>query len=155
MIKFDSIQKIEFNGVEFAYPTRPTAKILKCLTFSLHKGENIAIVGRSGSGKSTIAQLLLRFYDPSQGSINFNGVSLKELDLEYLRNEIIGLVSQEPVLFGASIKENIKYGNLEATDEDIIDAAKKANAHEFIKDFPEGYDTFVGDRGHALSVCII
>ena len=143
---------VEFKNISFTYPTRLEAPILKGLSFSLSPGEKVAIVGHSGSGKSTIAQLLLRFYDPDEGAISIDGKQLKELDVHWLRANVIGLVAQEPTLFADSIKNNISYGDLNATDEEIIRAAKLANAHEFIMGFPDGYDTYVGDRGLALSV---
>ena len=143
---------VEFQNISFVYPIRPDAPILKGLTFSLSPGEKVAIVGHSGSGKSTIAQMLLRFYDPNEGSIRIDDAPLTELDIHWFRSEIIGLVAQEPTLFADSIKTNIQYGNLAASDEEIIQAAKMANAHEFITTFPDGYDTYVGDRGLALSV---
>ena len=143
---------VEFRNISFVYPIRPDAPILKGLSFSLNPGEKVAIVGHSGSGKSTIAQMLLRFYDPNEGSILIDDVPLTELDIHWFRSEIIGLVAQEPTLFADSIKTNIQYGNLAASDEEIIQAAKMANAHEFITTFPDGYDTYVGDRGLALSV---
>lgn len=141
--------------MEFSYPTRPESLIFKELTFALQPGETVAIVGHSGSGKSTIAQLLLRFYDASNGRITLDGIPITEIDAEWMRNSVMGLVSQEPVLFALSVKENIRYGCPGATDEQVIEAAKQANAHEFIANFHDGYDTYVGDRGHAISVCRI
>jgi ABC-type multidrug transport system fused ATPase/permease subunit len=142
---------IKFDSVSFAYPTRPDQHILKDLTFSLIQGETIAIVGHSGSGKSTIAQLLMRFYDTDSGTIIIDSIPIKELNPHYVREHVIGFVSQEPVLFGTSIMENIRYGRPESTDEEVIEAAKQANAHDFINIFPDGYQTNVGDRGRAIS----
>lgn len=104
-----------------------------------------------GSGKSTIAQLLLRYYDPLSGNITLDGNPIKDIDPLWMRGEIMGFVSQEPTLFAASIKENIRYGCPEATDEEVIAAAKQANAHDFIISFPAGYSTEVGDRGLSIS----
>lgn len=146
---------IEFQNISFKYPTRLEAPILKNLSFSLSPGEKVAIVGHSGSGKSTIAQLLLRFYDPNEGNILIDGIDLKDLNIHWLRANVIGLVAQEPTLFADSIKNNIIYGNLNATHEQIVEAAKLANADEFITGFPQGYDTYVGDRGLALSVFLL
>ncbi|KAJ3309176.1 ATP-binding cassette sub- B member 10, mitochondrial [Boothiomyces sp. JEL0838] len=142
---------IEFKNVAFSYPTRPEAKILSDLSFSLSPGEHVAIVGHSGSGKSTITQLLLRFYDPEHGSITIDGVPLGEIDPVWMRESLMGLVSQEPTLFSDTVKENIRYGKPDATDEEVIEAAKKANAHSFITSFPQGYDTHLGDRGQQIS----
>ena len=144
---------IQFNSVEFAYPTRSDAPVLKGVTFDLVSGETVAIVGHSGSGKSTIAQLMLRYYDPLNGSITLDGTPINELDPIWLRECLIGYVSQEPTLFAVSVLENIRYGTPSASNEDVIEAAKKANAHDFIVGFPDGYNTEVGDRGHAISVC--
>jgi ABC-type multidrug transport system fused ATPase/permease subunit len=142
---------IKFCNVGFFYPIRPDAPIFKDLTFSLASGETVAVVGHSGSGKSTIAQLLMRFYDVNSGSVYIDDIPLRELDLNWMRNDIIGLVSQEPVLFATTIKENIAYGNPDATESEIIEASKRANAHEFITAFPDGYNTMVGDRGQSIS----
>jgi len=107
-------------------------------------------VGESGCGKSTIAKLLQRFYDPNEGKILLDGVDLKDIALQDLR-QIIGVVSQEPLLFDKSIRDNIRYGRLDASDDDIFEAARNANAHGFISKFPDGYDTLVGPRGGKLS----
>lgn len=113
-------------------------------------GDTVALVGSSGCGKSTCIQLIQRFYDPISGDVLFDGKNLKDLDLTWLRSNI-GVVGQEPVLFATTIAENIRYGNQNATDEDIKKAAIKANAHEFIKTLPSGYETLVGERGAQLS----
>ena len=110
----------------------------------------LALVGPSGSGKSTVAALLARFYDPQSGSVTLDGVDLRSLDPKWLREQV-GAVSQEPVLFACSIAENIRYGRQDASDADLIAAAKAANAHSFIEGFPEGYQTLVGERGVRLS----
>jgi len=117
---------------------------------TMEAGQTVALVGESGCGKSTIAKLVQRFYDPTEGSILLDGVNLRDLALVDLRS-VIGVVSQEPLLFDKSIKENIRYGKPGASDQDIVEAAKSANAHEFISNFPEGYDTAVGVRGCKLS----
>jgi ABC-type multidrug transport system fused ATPase/permease subunit len=142
--------KIDFNEVSFAYPSRQEVEVLKGVNFTAEDGKSYALVGASGAGKSTIVSLLLRFYDIQQGQILIDGLPIHELDLTELRKNI-ALVPQEVLLFGGTIKENIAYGKTNATDEEIIDAAKKANAHEFIESFPQGYETLVGERGIQLS----
>lgn len=142
--------EIFFNSVKFAYPTRPESLVFNGLSLSIRAGQTVALVGPSGSGKSTTVSLLERFYDPIGGSITLDGTDLKDLNVQWLRDQI-GLVSQEPVLFARSIKENIAYGLPGATDEQIIAVAKAANAHDFISKFPQGYDTHVGDKGAQLS----
>ncbi|CAH0547999.1 unnamed protein product [Brassicogethes aeneus] len=141
---------IQFNKVSFNYPSRKAVQILNGLTFDIKAGQTVALVGSSGCGKSTCIQLLQRYYDPLEGEVTIDGKNLKDLDLTWLRNNI-GVVGQEPVLFGTTILENIKYGKQDATQEEIIVAAKKANAHEFIKNLPNGYNTLVGERGTQLS----
>jgi ABC-type multidrug transport system fused ATPase/permease subunit len=139
-----------FKNVHFEYESRKEVPVLKGVDFAVRQGEQIAIVGPSGAGKSTIASLLLRFYEPTGGTLLFDNKPANEYGLSELRNNM-ALVPQEVILFGGSIKENIAYGNPEATDEEIIAAAVKANAEEFIEKFPEKYDTIVGDRGIQLS----
>lgn len=141
---------IEFNNIEFAYPSRKEVEVLKGLQFKANKGEKIAIVGPSGAGKSTIASLLLRFYNPDAGQILFDGKNANNYSLSDIRNQI-AIVPQDVLLFGGTIRENICYGKINASDEEIIAAAKQANAHEFISTFPEGYQTVVGERGIKLS----
>lgn len=143
-------QLLQFENVRFTYPSRLENEIFKGLNFAVGEGETLALVGPSGQGKSTIIQLIERFYDPSKGSISLNGVNLKDYNVHYLREQI-GLVSQEPTLFDTSISENIRYGYPDATMEDIQYAAKQANAHDFIASFPNGYDTFVGEGGTQIS----
>jgi ATP-binding cassette, subfamily B (MDR/TAP), member 1 len=138
--------EIFFNNVSFSYPTRPEQMVFNGLSLKVKAGSTVALVGPSGSGKSTTVSLLERFYDVTSGSIILDGVDIRDLNVQWLR-EHIGLVSQEPVLFARSIKENIAYGLPGATDEDIIRAAKSANAHDFISKFPNGYETQVGDKG--------
>jgi len=110
-------------------------------------GKVTAICGLSGVGKSTIASLIERFYDISEGSITIDGHDIKELDLFWLRRDVIGYINQEPILFGTTIKENIRFGKLNASDEKVYRAAEIANVDSFIRDFPDGYDTIVGERG--------
>ena len=140
---------IKFENVTFSYPTRPAVKIFKDLNFEVAQGTNVAVVGPSGGGKSTIASLLLRFYSPSQGAVKINGVDVASMNAKALRRKI-GFVGQEPVLFSGTIAENIAYGEPNATRAEINVAARKANCN-FISDFPEGLDTNVGSRGAQLS----
>ncbi|CAB3251091.1 unnamed protein product [Arctia plantaginis] len=142
---------IEFKDVEFAYPSRPNAVVLKNFNLKIPAGKTVAIVGTSGNGKSTIAALLERFYDVNAGKVTIDGVDIKEFNAEWLRGRAIGLISQEPVLFATTVKENIRYGRPDASDAEVYQAAKTANAHEFVLGFPDGYDTMVGERGLALS----
>lgn len=142
--------EIEMRDLSFAYPTRPDVTVLR--DFSLHAkaGQRIALVGSSGSGKSTSISLLFRFYEPTTGQILIDGQPIRDMSLTTLRQNL-ALVPQEVLLFGGSIRENIAYGKPEATEEEIMAAAKKANAHQFIESLPEGYNTIVGDRGTQLS----
>jgi len=142
--------KIEFNNIQFAYPTRIEIEVLKGLSFTANIGEKVAIVGQSGAGKSTIASLLLRFYTPDSGSITFDDVNAAEYSLSDIRNQI-AIVPQDVLLFGGSIRENICYGKIDASNDELITAARQANAHDFIMSFPEGYETVVGERGIKLS----
>jgi ABC-type multidrug transport system fused ATPase/permease subunit len=141
---------IAFEHVAFHYATRADVPVLHDVSFTAKPGERIAVVGSSGAGKSTIASLLLRFYDPVKGRITIDGTDAKEYDLSALRDRM-SLVPQEVLLFGGSIRENIAYGKPDATDAEIEAAARKANAHDFITSFPEGYATVVGERGIQLS----
>lgn len=141
---------VEFANVHFSYPSRPQYRSLSHVSFVVEPGQNIAIVGPSGAGKTTIFQLLLRFYDPQQGGILFNDKPLPAYRLQELRGQI-GLVSQESTIFSASISDNIRYGQLHAGTEEIAAAASSAQADEFIQQLPEGYDTYVGERGVRLS----
>lgn len=140
---------IKFSNVSFAYPTRPAVAIFDGLDFEIPSGTNVAIVGPSGGGKSTIGSLLLRFYNPTAGDITINGVDISTMNGKSLRRRI-GMVGQEPVLMSGSIAENIAYGKPHASRSEIIAAARKANC-QFISDFPEGLDTSVGPRGAQLS----
>jgi len=141
---------LSFNDVSFSYPSRPGYRSLNQVSFTIEPGQNVAIVGPSGSGKTTIFQLLLRFYDPQQGTIVLDNKALPDQDLHALRNSI-GLVSQESTVFSASIADNIRYGRLSAALDEIKTAATHAQAHEFIEQLPDGYDSYVGERGVRLS----
>ncbi|KAI3518024.1 hypothetical protein L1887_06363 [Cichorium endivia] len=141
---------IEFRNVSFAYPTRREVKVLNGLNLKIMAGNSMAVVGPSGSGKSTVIGLVSRFYDPDLGAVFIDGFDIKKLNLKSLRKRI-GLVQQEPSLFSTNIYENIKYGNENASEIEVINAAKLANAHEFISRMPEGYKTEVGNNGVQLS----
>ncbi|KAJ8926034.1 hypothetical protein NQ315_009889 [Exocentrus adspersus] len=142
---------IDFKNVTFAYPTRPQQNVLENFNLTVPAGKTVAIVGASGSGKSTVVSLLERFYDVKGGCITLDGYDIRNLDPSSLRGKALGLISQEPVLFGTSILENIRYGRPDATDEEVRQAAVLANADEFISYFPLGYHTLVGERGVTLS----
>ncbi|WOL17145.1 ABC transporter B family member 19 [Canna indica] len=147
----DSIRgEIELRHVDFAYPSRPDVSIFKDFNLRIRAGQSQALVGASGSGKSTVIALIERFYDPSAGKVLIDGKDIKRLNLKSLRLKI-GLVQQEPVLFAASIMENIAYGKDSATEEEVIAAARAANVHGFVSALPEGYKTAVGERGVQLS----
>nr|QNH67866.1 ATP-binding cassette transporter subfamily B member 1 X2 [Brachionus rotundiformis] len=149
--QFDDVTgSIEFENVNFSYPSRADINILNGINLRIKSGSTVALVGLSGCGKSTCIQLIQRFYDPLDGSVKLDGNDLKSLNVKWLRSQI-GVVNQEPILFNTTIKENIGFGKENATDEEIIEAAKNANAHDFIMDLPEKYDTKVGDRGGQLS----
>ncbi|NXP59863.1 ABCBB protein, partial [Chloropsis cyanopogon] len=149
--KLDKIRgEIEFHNVTFNYPSRPDIKILDNLNMVIKAGETTAFVGASGAGKSTTIQLIQRFYDPTDGMITLDGHDIRSLNIQWLRSQI-GIVEQEPVLFATTIAENIRYGRDEATMEDIIKAAKQANAYNFIMDLPQKFDTHVGEGGSQMS----
>lgn len=141
---------IELRGVQFCYPSRPDVLIFKDFDLRVHAGKTMALVGQSGSGKSSVIALILRFYDPLVGKIMVDGKDIRKLKLKSLRKHI-GLVQQEPALFATSIYENILYGKEGASEGEVIEAAKLANAHSFISALPQGYSTKVGERGVQLS----
>lgn len=141
---------LAFSGVTFAYPSRPDEPVLKQLDFKVDPGETVALVGPSGAGKSTIFQLILRFYDPDSGRVVIGGHDIRDYDPVELRASL-GLVSQDVVLFSGTAAYNLRYGRPEALDEQVRDAARLAQAHDFIHALPEGYDAFLGERGIRLS----
>ncbi|MCW0220416.1 MAG: ABC transporter transmembrane domain-containing protein [Prosthecobacter sp.] len=142
--------QIEMDNISFAYPTRPDTTVLREFSLKAEAGQRIALVGPSGSGKTTSISLLYRFYEPTTGRILVDGQPIADMALPTLRRNL-ALVPQEVLLFGGSIRENIAYGKPDATESEICEAAKKANAHLFIEKLPEGYDTLVGERGTQLS----
>ncbi|GJM97844.1 hypothetical protein PR202_ga14800 [Eleusine coracana subsp. coracana] len=142
--------EVEFRSVDFCYPSRPDSPVLAGFSLLVPAGHTVALVGSSGSGKSTVIRLLERFYDPSAGLVSLDGVDIRRLKLNWLRAQM-GLVSQEPALFAMSIRENILFGKEDATAEEVVAAARAANAHNFISQLPQGYDTQVGERGIQMS----
>lgn len=142
-------REIAYNNVTFRYPgTR--RKVLDNVNFKVKKGEVVAIVGRSGAGKTTLLDMLPRFYRPTSGKITIDGININDLTLESLRRNI-GIVSQDVILFNETVRENIIFGNLDATEEEVIEAARAAYAHDFIQEMPDGYNTIIGERGVRLS----
>ncbi len=141
---------LSFTNVVFAYPSRQELTVLKDISFEAKAGQKVAIVGPSGSGKSTMAALILQFYNPQSGTIFFDGKPSDSYSLTDIRNQV-AIVPQDVMLFGGTIQENIAYGKLSASKDEIIQSAQRANAHQFIMSFPEGYDTIVGERGVKLS----
>ncbi|MCU0421530.1 MAG: ABC transporter transmembrane domain-containing protein [Bacteroidia bacterium] len=141
---------VTFKEVAFSYPSREDVTVLKSISMHAESGKRVAIVGPSGAGKSTIASLLLQFYKPTKGEVLFDGKPANQISLTGLRSQL-AYVPQDVLLFGGSIRENIAYGKPDYTEQEIIEAAKQANAHDFISAFPEGYDTIVGERGIKLS----
>ena len=158
--KLDNVEgELTLEGLKFSYPARPTIQVVKGLNLTFAAGKTAALVGASGSGKSTIISLVERFYDPTEGAIKLDGHNVKDLNLKWLRNQI-GLVSQEPVLFATTISNNVAHGligtpyeNVSKEEKDTLikEACRKANADGFISKLPEGYNTLVGERGFLLS----
>src|SRR5206468_9162091 len=140
--------RVEFRQVSFSYEGAQPA--LREVSASVEPGEMIGLCGPSGAGKSTFVNLICRFYDATDGQILIDGVDIRDYDVRWLRRQI-GIVLQEPYLFHGTIAENIRYGNPEASESEVIRAAKAANAHDFVVGFPDGYDTMVGERGQSLS----
>jgi len=149
-IKKDIVGNLEFRDVTFSYENRIENIVLNSINFTAKKGETVAIVGPSGAGKSTITSLILDFYNTTKGSVLIDDVDLKEFNLHNIRKQI-GIVPQDTFLFGGTISENIAYGKIDSTKEEIVEAAKQANADEFINSFKDGYNTLVGERGIQLS----
>lgn len=142
--------ELGFDGIRFHYPSRPDAPALEGFDLTVKPGETVALVGPSGAGKSTVLQLLLRFYDPDKGTIRLDGEDIRRLDPRELRDHI-ALVPQNPVIFGASARDNIRYGRLDASDAEVEEAAKLAEADGFIRALPDGYDSYLGEQGTRLS----
>jgi len=141
---------IEFDKVTFRYPARPEIAAIDGLSVTIRPGETVALVGPSGAGKTTIFQLLMRFFDPDKGVIRMDGIALPDMRREDMRRNY-ALVPQDPVIFATSARENIRFGRPGASDADVVEAAKAAAAHEFLERLPKGYDTYVGERGVMLS----
>ncbi|MEX2597936.1 MAG: ABC transporter transmembrane domain-containing protein [Salibacteraceae bacterium] len=148
--RIELLGHINFDNVHFAYPSRRDVQVLNGISFEVKPGEKVALVGPSGAGKTTVSALLLRYYDVNKGEISIDGKNIKNFDLTAMRNEM-ALVPQDVILFGGSIRENIAYGKPEASLKEIEEAARKANALDFINGFPEGFETLVGERGVQLS----
>uniref|UniRef100_A0A8C2HP28 ABC-type xenobiotic transporter n=1 Tax=Cyprinus carpio TaxID=7962 RepID=A0A8C2HP28_CYPCA len=149
--KLDIVKgNIEFKNIHFTYPSRQDVKVLNGLNLKVMSGQTIALVGSSGCGKSTTIQLLQRFYDPQEGTVTIDGHDIRSLNVRGLR-ELIGVVSQEPVLFATTISENIRYGREDVTQEEIEQAAREANAYDFIMKLPDKFETLVGERGTQMS----
>ena len=142
--------EVRFTEVDFSYPSRPDSQVLDQLSLHVASEQSLALVGQSGGGKSTVAALLQRMYDPSEGEVSLDGRPLKTLNTDWLRSQI-AVVSQEPQLFATTIEENLRYGRPDATRDELISAAEAAQAHTFISQLPEGYQTLIGERGMRLS----
>jgi ATP-binding cassette subfamily B protein len=141
---------VEINDLHFCYPSRPDSLALQALNLHIEPGMTMALVGPSGAGKSTLLELLLRFYDPLQGSIHFEGIDLRSLPLQELRRHI-AFVPQQPTLFSANVWENLRYGQPDASKEEMLAATRDANAEEFLNKLPQGFDSFLGEQGVRLS----
>ncbi|WP_424971051.1 ABC transporter transmembrane domain-containing protein [Dinoroseobacter sp. S76] len=146
----ECVGHIQFDGVSFTYPARPDTPVLDGIDIDIQPGETVALVGPSGAGKSTILQLLLRFFDPSEGTVKLDGIDLRETERDAFRRKL-AFVPQDAVIFAASARENIRFGRPDATDAEVEAAAKAAAADEFLTRLPDGYDTYVGERGVMLS----
>lgn len=150
-IKADElVDEVQFNHVTFHYPSRPNQPATEALSLTAEQGKVLALVGPSGAGKTTLFELMQRFYDPQSGSITLGGIDIRQIEPDDLRKQM-ALVPQQPALFSHDVLHNIRYGNPAASDEEVIEAAKKAHAHEFIMKLPEGYQSFLGERGVRLS----
>jgi subfamily B ATP-binding cassette protein MsbA len=150
-LPLDSVAgRITFDHVSFAYKDDPGTPILVDVTLEAHPGEVLALVGPSGAGKTTLVNLIPRFFDPTVGRVLIDGVDIREIRVKSLRDQV-GIVPQETLLFGGSVRENILYGRLDASEEALFEAARSANAHDFILQLPNGYETLVGERGVKLS----
>ncbi|MFB9215865.1 ABC transporter ATP-binding protein/permease [Vibrio sinaloensis] len=148
---FDQVASdVQFDQVTFHYPSRPDSAAIEGLNLSVQEGKVLALVGPSGAGKTTLFELLQRFYDPQHGTVRIGGIDLRDCEPSQLRQQM-ALVPQQPALFSNDVMHNIRYGNPNATDEQVIEAAKKAHAHDFIVNLPEGYQSFLGERGVRLS----
>lgn len=143
--------EVRFENVTFAYPSRPDQIILRNFNLTLKPGQTVALVGASGSGKSTVASLLERFYEPIEGKITLDEQPLSSLSPYWLRAEVIGFIEQQPILFGTTIFENIRYGRPLATKDEVYAASELAQSHDFITKLNENYNTNVGERGTQLS----
>jgi ATP-binding cassette subfamily B protein len=142
--------RVAFENVSFSYHDDGGDPVLRDVSFTAEPGETVAILGSTGSGKSSLINLIPRFYDATSGRVTVDGVDVRDLDMKTLRSRI-GISLQDVVLFSGTIRENIRYGRPDASEEEVVDAAKAAQAHDFITGFPEGYDTMVGQRGVNLS----
>jgi ABC-type multidrug transport system fused ATPase/permease subunit len=141
---------IQFDGVHFSYPSAPDQAVLQDISLQIKAGQVVALVGSTGAGKSTVTNLLMRFYDVTAGHVLLDGHDLRDIRLEDLRQQF-AIVPQESVLFATTLRDNIAYGHPDASEQAVIEAARLANAHEFICEMPDGYDTIVGERGGTLS----
>lgn len=151
-ISLDKLRgEIRFENVSFSYPSRPEQIVLRDFNLTLKPGQTVALVGSSGSGKSTVASLLERFYEPTSGQIVLDGQSIATLSPYWLRAEVLGFIEQQPILFGTTILENIRYGRPLAKEDEVYAAAKLSQSHGFVSALPDGYNTNVGERGTQLS----